>query len=75
MAKYIVDYVQNFNLEDDIRFRRKVLDIEKIGKVMYLMSNVFNATSFYILLISFLRLAIDNAKVLVGTCNHFKEYI
>ncbi|XP_060593695.1 flavin-containing monooxygenase 5-like [Ruditapes philippinarum] len=30
MAKYIVDYVQNFNLEDDIRFRRKVLDIEKI---------------------------------------------
>jgi dimethylaniline monooxygenase (N-oxide forming) len=35
MAKYIVDYVQNFNLEDDIRFRRKVLDIEKIGKVTH----------------------------------------
>ncbi|XP_045201469.2 flavin-containing monooxygenase 5-like isoform X2 [Mercenaria mercenaria] len=32
VANYIVEYVKNFNLHEDIRFHRKVLDIEKIGE-------------------------------------------
>jgi len=31
MAKYIVNYVKNFKLEDHIRFFRKVLNVEKEG--------------------------------------------
>lgn len=32
MANYIVDYMKNFNLQDDIRFHRKVAAVEKIGE-------------------------------------------